>query len=39
MDEERSLLTVAEGVGVYNIKHRAFYFSKEIVLFVKEQKV
>lgn len=29
---------VEETSPVYNIKHRAFYFSKEIVLFVARQK-
>ena len=29
---------VEEASSVYNIKHRAFYFSKQIILFVKNQK-
>jgi len=29
---------VEEGSSVYNIKHRAFYFSKDIVLFIGRQK-
>jgi four helix bundle protein len=29
---------VEEGSSVYNIKHRAFYFSKDIVLFIRRQK-
>jgi four helix bundle protein len=29
---------VKEGTGVYNIKHRAFYFSRDIILFVGKQK-
>lgn len=27
-----------EGGGVYNIKHRAYHFSRAVVLFVKDQK-
>jgi four helix bundle protein len=29
---------VEEGSSVYNIKHRAFYFSRDIVLFIGRQK-
>jgi len=29
---------VKEGSSVYNIKHRAFYFSRDIVLFIGRQK-
>ena len=29
---------VEEGFPVYNIKHRAFYFSRDIVLFIGRQK-
>ena len=37
--EEDALFVVAEPDGlVYNIKHRAFYFSKEIVLFISKQQ-
>lgn len=27
-----------EGSAIYNIKHRAYHFSKAVVLFVKDQK-
>jgi four helix bundle protein len=32
-------LVLEEGPSVYNIKHRAFYFSREIVSFVRKQKI
>ena len=38
MDEDVSF-EVAESEGsVYNIKHRAFYFSKNVVLFISKQQ-
>src|SRR5258705_10347878 len=30
---------VEERASVYNIKHRAFYFSRDIILFVGKQKI
>ena len=37
MDNDVSF-EVSEPIGsVYNIKHRAFYFSKEIILFIRKQ--
>jgi four helix bundle protein len=37
--EEDVLFELAEpGASVYNIKHRAFYFSKEVVLFIGKQE-
>ena len=39
MDDIQPLSIVEEGSGVYNIRHRAYYFSKEVVLFIKEQKI
>ena len=38
MDEDVLLLIVEESSAVYNIKHRAFYFAKEAVLFIGKQK-
>ena len=32
------LSVVEESSAVYNIKHRAFYFAKEVVLFMGKQK-
>jgi hypothetical protein len=37
MDDEY-LSIVEEESPVYNIKHRAFYFSKSLVLFISQQK-
>jgi len=34
MDEDVLLSLVEESSSVYNIKHRAFYFAKEVVLFM-----
>jgi four helix bundle protein len=31
-------LTFEEGAGIYNIRHRAFYFSKEVIQFIQKQK-
>jgi four helix bundle protein len=31
--------TVDESDPIYNIRHRAFYFSKDVVLFVGRQKI
>lgn len=33
---DESLSFVEEGQPIYNIRHRAFYFSKEIVLFIRD---
>jgi len=38
MDEDILLSVVEESLAVYNIKHRAFYFAKEVVLFIGKQK-
>ena len=38
MDEDSLLSVVEEGSSIYNIKHRAFYFAKEVVLFIGKQK-
>jgi four helix bundle protein len=39
MDEEDVLLPLMqEDSVVYNIKHRAYYFAKEVVVFVGKQK-
>lgn len=38
MDEDSLLSVVEESSAVYNIKHRAFYFAKEVVLFIGKQK-
>ncbi|MEO6328947.1 MAG: four helix bundle protein [Ginsengibacter sp.] len=35
---EEQLLVVEENQPVYNIRHRAFYFSKNIIEFIKEIK-
>ncbi len=37
MEELESV--VEERSSVYDIKHRAFYFSKDIILFVRNQKM
>ena len=37
MNEEQ-LLIVEEDSPVYNIRHRAFYFSKSVIEFIKEIK-
>lgn len=38
MDEDILLPVVEENLAVYNIKHRAFYFAKEVVLFIGKLK-
>ena len=38
MDEGASVLLLEESSAIYNIKHRAFYFAKEVVLFIGKQK-
>lgn len=37
-DEELSVFELNEAEKPYNIRHRCFYFSKEIILFVKDCK-
>ena len=37
MDEDSLLSVVEESSTVYDIKHRAFYFAKEVVLFIGKQ--
>lgn len=36
--EPDDFLTVEEGQPVYNIRHRAFYFSKDVIKFISEQR-
>ncbi len=36
--EPDDFLTVEEGPPVYNIRHRAFYFSKDVIKFISEQQ-
>jgi len=38
MKDEFETFELAEGEKPYNIRHRCFYFSKEVVLFVKESR-
>ena len=38
MDEDILLTVVEENQAVYNIKHRAFYFAKEVVIFIGKRK-
>ena len=39
MDEDDEFLPLVEEESVvYNIKHRAFYFAKEVVMFIGQQK-
>lgn len=38
MEEDVSYEVAEANSSVYNIKHRAFYFSKEMVLFIGKQK-
>jgi four helix bundle protein len=38
MTDELLLSIVEDSAPVYNIKHRAFYFSRDIVLFIAKQK-
>ncbi|MEP6467083.1 MAG: four helix bundle protein [Parafilimonas sp.] len=38
MDDNNLYLLEEPETTVYNIKHRAFYFSKEVILFIGKQK-
>ena len=38
MDEDVSFEVSEPAGSIYNIKHRAFYFSKEVVLFISKQQ-
>lgn len=38
MKDEFETFELAEGEKPYNIRHRCFYFSKEVILFIKESR-
>ncbi len=38
MDEDILLPVVEENQATYNIKHRAFYFAKKLVIFIGKRK-
>ena len=38
MEDDMLSFVVEEDSVVYDIKHRAYYFSRDIILFIKEQK-
>ncbi|MBS1947076.1 MAG: four helix bundle protein [Bacteroidetes bacterium] len=37
MDEDK-VIAVEEPLNIYNIRHRAFFFSKDVILFIGEQQ-